>query len=401
MCQTSFADDSPFCGNDGQLTIQERSSAEHDARLGTVVGDYLLVAVVADGAMGRVYEARHRQSRDKVAVKVLHPEVEKDPVSLERFRREGETLGSLSHPHIVRVLEYGRHADGCHFMVMEFLHGQELSLVLRQGGALQPARALRVLCQLGLALDHAHSFGVIHRDLKPDNVFLQRSDVGDVVKILDFGSVKLQMEFGMKLTAFGTTLGSPYYMAPEQALGKADIDLRADVFAMASIAYELFTGKVAFEGGNIGDILMKILEKHPPSLKELGVRVPPGVDDVLSKGLSKDKAQRYAKASGLSAALAQAFGLEANSQTWADSSLTAIQQALELNSARAHRESPVATKAPSRALRFSSISLDEEALRPSSLLGRSSNSVFRSVVKAIAALSVVVFALAMVWFLSK
>jgi serine/threonine-protein kinase len=267
--------------------------------------------------MGRVYEGRHVETKARTGIKVLHPDVAKDSVAVERFRREFETAQMLDHPHVVQVLDHGETGDGSWFMTMEYLHGEELSDVIRRIGALPPERTLRIASQIALALDHAHSFGVIHRDLKPDNIFLTEGEDGDVVKILDFGSVKLQMEMGPKLTAFGTTLGSPYYMSPEQAMGKQDVDQRTDVFALAAIVYEMVTGKVAFEGAAVAEILMKIVNENPPAASGVNATYPPALDDVIDKGLRKDKTRRYESTLALADAVASGFGLTPNVELWA------------------------------------------------------------------------------------
>ena len=320
------------------MTIQEQLPNDVDPRLGQRLGEYLVVARVADGAMGRVYEGRHVGTRDRVAIKVLHAEVARDAVAVERFRREYESARDLAHPYIVKVIDFGSTADGLSFMTMEFLEGEELSKVLRRGGeagataaaapGIEPARVLRIFSQLALGLEHAHSFGVIHRDLKPDNIFLCRAADGDVVRILDFGSVKLQMETGPKLTAFGTTLGSPYYMSPEQAMGKHDVDQRTDVFALAAILYECVTGKVAFEAPNVAQILMKIINQAaiPPAQQVQGL--PPRMDDVIDRGLRKDKKSRYGSAALLVSALCDAYGVADDAAHWATAPMKEISDAL-------------------------------------------------------------------------
>src|SRR5205085_2236810 len=218
----------------------------------------------ADGAMGRVYEGRHHATKARVAIKVLHPEVARDAVAVERFKREYETDKEMKHPNVVRVIDFGTTADGLNFMTMEYLEGEELGNLRRRDGKLETKRMIRMVCQAAQGLDYAHSFGFIHRDLKPDNVFLCKGEGGETVRILDFGSVKLQMETGPKLTAFGTTLGSPYYMSPEQAKGLPDVDTRTDVFAIGAILYEMLTGKVASEAPTVAEILMKIVRHMPP-----------------------------------------------------------------------------------------------------------------------------------------
>lgn len=329
-CAAVYGDDVFFCGHDGTITIQEQDPNDFDPRLGTQLKSYIVAARVADGAMGRVYEGRHPETKKQVAIKVLHPDVASDPVAVERFKREFETAEEFDHPNIVKVEEFGETGDGSWFMTMEYLQGEELSGTIAREGALPPDRALRIVCQLADALDHAHSFGVIHRDLKPDNVFLVQSDDGDVVKVLDFGSVKLQMETGPKLTAFGTTLGSPYYMSPEQAMGKLDVDQRTDVFAIAAILWEMATGKVAFEGANVAEILMKIVNQDPPPPSSLNPRYPPAFDEVVLRGVRKDKTERPSSAGALADEVVRAFGLDGDHRRWAGASRSEIARALSM-----------------------------------------------------------------------
>ena len=262
-CGRAYPDAVFFCGEDGTITIEEQDPKDYDGRLGARLGGYIVVARVADGAMGRVFEGRHPETKARVAIKVLHTEVARDHVSVERFKREYESALELNHPHVVKVLEFGATSDGSQFLTMEYLEGEEVGKVLGRGQPMAHARIVRVVCQVALALEHAHSFGFIHRDLKPDNIFLCRTPNGDDVRVLDFGSVKLQVEMGAKLTAIGTTVGSPFYMSPEQAMGRADVDQRTDVFALGAILYEMLTDKVAFDAPNIAKILLRIMHEHP------------------------------------------------------------------------------------------------------------------------------------------
>ncbi len=320
-CGKKYPSDSiAFCGGCGTVTLQEQAPDDIDTRLGQRLGDYLVVARVADGAMGRVYEGRHHQTRERVAIKILHPDVARDQVAVERFKREYETANEMQHANIVKIIDFGATGDGLSFMTMEYLEGEELGHALRRDGTLQPARMIRVVCQAALGLDYAHSFGFIHRDLKPDNIFLVTGADGDTVRVLDFGSVKLQMETGPKLTAFGTTLGSPYYMSPEQAMGKSDVDHRTDVFALAAILYECVTGQIAFDAPNVAQILMKIIKQTPTPPSQLQQGLPPRIDDVIEKGLRKDKERRYKSASDLAKAVCEAFGLEPDLERWGNTS---------------------------------------------------------------------------------
>lgn len=312
---------------DGKITVEVQPPDDHDSRLGNKLGEYIVAARIADGGMGRVYEGRHPDTKQRVAIKVLHANIAEDAVAVERFKREYETAEEFDHTNMVKVHDFGATPDGSHFMTMEYLDGSELSGALADG-PFSPARILHVMSQLADGLDYAHSFGVVHRDMKPDNVFLCRSESGDVVKLLDFGSVKLQMEVGPKLTAFGTTLGSPYYMSPEQAMGKLDVDQRTDVFAAAAIAWELGTGKIAFDGGNVAEILTKIVGVDPAPPSSLNDKLSERFDAAVLGGVKKDKTERPASAGALADAIFKAFGLLDRSE-WLGKPVSELEAAIE------------------------------------------------------------------------
>ncbi len=286
-------------------------------RRGQQLGLHVLHEAIGDGAMGRVYRAEHAQSGATVAIKVLHPGVAADEVAVERFRREYQTAKALQHPAIVEVLEFSETEDGSYCMTMECLEGEELGARIEREGPLPPASLVRLICQVSLALEFAHDRGVVHRDLKPGNLFLCRSDDGDQLRILDFGSVKLESSPGAKLTAIGTTVGSPCYMSPEQARGETDLDRRTDVFAMAAILHEAATGQVAFGAPSVGEILERILEDEPPPVSLLNPDYPWSFDDVIKRALRKDKARRFFGANELAEAVLQSFGLSKEVERWA------------------------------------------------------------------------------------
>ena len=291
-CQRTFPNDAGFCPADGTaLTAASLAPAapSDDPRIGTrLCGRYELRRVVADGGMGRVYEGIDKQTDSRVAVKILHPDVAKDEIALERFKREYEINASLPHEHIVNVVDFQRDSVAdTWILVMEFLDGEELRYALKREKVLPPERVVRMMAQVAIGLDEAHARGFIHRDLKPDNVFLVGTREGDVVKLLDFGSAKDtgNQSNKKKLTVLGTTIGSPYYMAPEQAQGLETIDPRADIFALGAVLYECITGEVPFSGTNGPSILLAILTKDPaaPSTKSAKVKYPiaPAMDDVI------------------------------------------------------------------------------------------------------------------------
>ena len=218
---------------------------EVDAFLGrTVGGRYVIEALLGAGAMGRVYRAKQLSTERLVALKILHLHVSLDGVSRARFVREARTAGRVDHPNSVQVLDVDIDPDGTPFMVMELLAGEPLSEVIRREAPMPVARIVPLLRQVLLALAAAHEAGVVHRDLKPDNIVVTRRDDIEFVKVTDFGLAKL-MDDGdgasTKLTATGLVAGTPAYMAPEQAQGTAPLDARADVYALGVICHELLT----------------------------------------------------------------------------------------------------------------------------------------------------------------
>jgi serine/threonine protein kinase len=329
VCQRSFPNDAGFCPADGTAltaaSMAPIAPSADDPRIGTrLCGRYEIRRVVADGGMGRVYEGIDKQTDSRVAIKVLHDDVARDEVALERFKREYEISALLPHQHIVQVRDFQRDlVSSTWLLAMEFLEGEELRYVLKRDKVLPPERLVRMLAQVAIGLDEAHARSFIHRDLKPDNVFLCGTREGDNVKLLDFGSVKDQSGNRKKLTVLGTTIGSPYYMSPEQAQGLETIDARADVFALAAVIYECVTGEVPFTGNNGPSILLAIMTQDPvpPSVKSAAAGskypVPPGLDEVLETALAKNLAIRTRTVGGLADQVGHAYGLEGDHLLWA------------------------------------------------------------------------------------
>jgi eukaryotic-like serine/threonine-protein kinase len=327
ICQRVFPNDAGFCPADGTplaaSSMAPVAPSAEDPRIGArLCGRYEIRRVVADGGMGRVYEGIDKQTDSRIALKVLHEHVARDEVSLERFKREYEISALLPHEHIVRVLDFQRDPERKSWLlVMEFLDGEELRYILKREQVLAPERLVRMLSQVAIGLDQAHARSFIHRDLKPDNLFLCGTREGDIVKVLDFGSVKDQSGNRKKLTILGTTIGSPYYMSPEQAQGLDTIDARADVFALAAVTYECVTGEVPFAGNNGPSILLAIMTKDPvpPSAKAAGAKypVPPGLDEVLEVALAKNQSIRTPSAGALADAVGHAYGLTGDHLQWA------------------------------------------------------------------------------------
>lgn len=324
-CMRVFPDDAGFCPADGSA-LQHASMVPiantDDPRLGTkLCGRYELRRVVADGGMGRVYEGIDKQTNTRIAVKVLHDEVSKDEVSLERFKREYEISSNLPHDFIVKVMDFQRDTSGVWLLVMEFLDGEELRFILKREKTVPPERIVRMLAQTALGLDEAHARQFVHRDLKPDNLFLCGTREGDNVKILDFGSVKDKNKDAKKLTVLGTTIGSPFYMAPEQAQGLDTLDARADVFALAAITYECVGGMVPFTGNNGPSILLAILTKDPEPISSKAATakypIPKALDDVLEEALAKNPNIRTKTVGAFADAVGRAYGLSGDHKVWA------------------------------------------------------------------------------------
>ncbi len=326
-CQRVFPNDAGFCPADGTAlaaaSMAPAAPTADDVRIGTrLCGRYELRRVVADGGMGRVYEGIDKQSDSRIAVKMLHQDVARDEIALERFRREYEINASLPHEHIVKVLAFEHDmVSQARILVMEFLDGEELRYILKREKVLSPERVVRMISQVAMGLDEAHARGFIHRDLKPDNLFLCGTREGDDIKLLDFGSVKDTGNNRKKLTMLGTTIGSPYYMAPEQAQGLETIDPRADVFALAAVVYECITGEVPFGGTNGPSILLAILTKDPvpPTAKGATAKypIPPAMDDVLEVALAKNPNIRTKSVGDLADAVGAAYGLTGDHRQWA------------------------------------------------------------------------------------
>ena len=335
VCGRLYPPDAGFCPIEGsELTSATQApipSTDQDPRVGQVMFlRYQIRRVVADGGMGRVYEALDMQDKRSVAMKLLHPDVAKDEVSVERFKREFEISSKLPHDHIVEVLDFQPTTDGTYALVMEFLYGEELRNTLKREKVLPSARIVRMLSQIAVGLDKAHAIKYVHRDLKPDNIFLCQTSEGDIVKLLDFGSVKDKSEGGKKLTVLGTTIGSPFYMAPEQAQGLDTLDHRADVWAVAAIMYECMVGEVPFKGINGPSILLEILTKEPqpPSEAAKGQKypVPPTLDRVLAAAFKKNASMRIGSLGQLADSVGEAYGLTGGHQVWATTKEADLEQ---------------------------------------------------------------------------
>ena len=284
--------------------------AEAELAPGSELGAYLVDSVVGIGGMGTVYEAHHRVLGRRVAIKVLHRSVNTQE-TVDRLIDEGRAASNLGHPHIVECTDIGHTDDGRPYLVMEFLDGKTLAVEIAEHGMLPAARACNIALQIASALEVTHAAGIIHRDLKSDNVFLlPRVDGGDQVKVIDFGISKF--EVARHATRPGTILGTADFMSPEQVRDPGSVDARTDIYAIGVLLYHMLTGRLPFQDVEFPLVLSKIVDETPPPIADFRPTLPGNVIAVVEKAMARDRAERFASASELIKVLRQALP----EQTW-------------------------------------------------------------------------------------
>lgn len=299
------------------LGIAAVTSIYGSHRLGTMrrqnfdaqkVGVYTLRQKLGEGGMGEVYLAEHRLLKRPCAIKLIRPEKESDPNAIARFESEVQATARLTHMNTVEIYDYGHTDDGTFFYAMEFLPGLNLQELVERCGPLPPERVVYLLRQVCSALSEAHQTNLIHRDIKPGNIFAtERGRIYDIAKLLDFGlvkSLKPQAE-DMKLTIDGTVVGSPMYAPPERAFGDEDgeVDARGDIYSLGATAYYLLTGQPVFAGNSALKVLFAHVNEIPTSLTEINPHISEELNQVVLKCLEKKPADRYQTAAELEQAL--------------------------------------------------------------------------------------------------
>src|SRR5437867_1980498 len=283
VCNEKFEDTVSFCPKDGEVLEEDPS-----ALVGNVLdAQYQVEAVLGKGGMGAVYRARHILLGDRVAIKLLPPEMRSNTEWLRRFQREGQAARRFRHPNAVTVYDLRTSADGTIYLVMEYVEGFTLDAELRKRGTLSPAEALAMLSPIMSVLNAAHAMGVVHRDLKPENIMIGKASTGGepVVKLLDLGIAKLREVAGAEktgntnLTIAGQMLGTPYYMSPEQwgelpDDGNSEIDGRADIYSLGVVMYEIITGRRPFAGMTLPELRREHIQVTPPPLHKVIAEVP-------------------------------------------------------------------------------------------------------------------------------
>ena len=281
-----------------------------------IAGKYRLELVLGRGGMGTVYRATHTWTGRAVAVKYLHPDHAQDAASVGRFLREARAAASVRHPNAVDVLDMGQDTDGSAYLVLELLEGTTLGEHIAANKNLDPGAVARLLVPVIEALEELHRVGVVHRDFKPANIFLAVNKRGQVVpKLLDFGVAKVLDEEAGTATTTGIVVGTPAYMAPEQAAGNGEIGPWTDLWAVGAVLYQCLVGELPFMAPTPSLMLVDVMTKTAPKLATRRPDLSPAVCAVVDRALTKDPKARYQSAAQMAEALCQAAGVEISAQT--------------------------------------------------------------------------------------
>lgn len=290
-CGTEYQDSITLCPSDG-VALEKTG----DSLIGkTIIEKYRIEERLNEGGMGAVYRATHVLMDKTVAIKVLQPSLAADEKIVARFSREARAASRISHPHALSVTDFGESEDGIVFLVMEYLSGKTLKEIIRQDGPMPLSRVVEIIRQVGGALDAAHEQGVVHRDLKSENIMLLASNP-EYAKVLDFGIAKIREregEYDPGLTAPDLVIGTPQYMSPEQCSQSPGIDARSDVYSLGVIIYEMLVGHVPFSGESPTAIMMKHLQEPAPSVLDERPDLPSSLERVVSRAMAKQPENRY------------------------------------------------------------------------------------------------------------
>lgn len=279
----------------------------------TLAGKYRVEKLIKTGGMGAVYRGKHVLMDKTVAIKVLRPSLAVDNVVVARFSREAKAASRISHPHAVNVTDFGEAENGVVFLIMEYLDGRTLKEIIQAEGAFSLDRTVEIVRQVTGALEAAHGQGVVHRDLKSDNIMLVRHNGEEWAKVLDFGIAKIQQTEGsrdVEITQANLVVGTPQYMSPEQCSQTGPLDPRSDLYSLGIIIYEMLAGRVPFTGESPTVIMMKQVQDPPPSVLSARADLPASVDEVIKRALAKQPLDRFQSAGDLYAALAKAAAEE-------------------------------------------------------------------------------------------
>jgi serine/threonine-protein kinase len=273
-------------------------------------GKYRIVRLIGDGGMGTVYEAHHEFLETSVALKFLHSELAKRAGLGSRFLQEARVSARIRSPHVTHVTDVDQTADGSPYLVMELLHGEPLQQAMDRQGKLPPEQAVDFALQILSGLESAHAIGVVHRDLKPDNVFIVPASGGPLLKLIDFGIAKLRAstEFQKGLTRAGVIMGTPEYMAPEQLFAAENVDHRADLYSLGVILFEMLAGRRPADGDDVEAIVAAVVSGNVRHLADLEPALAPGLVAVVERALRPDREARFGSALEMRSALAPFAG---------------------------------------------------------------------------------------------
>jgi serine/threonine-protein kinase len=304
-CGDSHPTDATLCPRTGQPV--------GSGPCGSRIDRYEVEKLLGDGGMGAVYKARHAMLNQHVAIKLLHAEFARRGDMLERFLREARAAATVGNPHIIRVHDCGATADGRPFLVMELLEGEGVETLLRRERRVSPPRAVALVTQVLDGLEAAHTAGIIHRDMKPANVFIRRTPdpaTPEFVTVLDFGISKMSDPSGaqQQITQTGTMIGTPVYMAPEQIMSPKEVDRRVDIYATGVMLYEMLSGRLPYDGANTAELIVKACTMPPTPLLEVAPDVPPGLVAVVDQALAREPSQRFQTAAAFADALRRSLG---------------------------------------------------------------------------------------------
>lgn len=304
-CGVRYPAEFRVCPRDAAELDESDEDALRDDLVGKTLNEtYHVVRVIGEGGMGRVYEARHtRISSKRFAIKMLHPEFARQPQVISRFQREAEAAAAVQSPYVVTVFDVDRTPEGRPFLVNEFLEGREFADYLTATGKMKIGPAVRIVRQICKALAAAHAKGVVHRDMKPENVFLTGDLAMPTAKVIDFGISKVDDAPGTALTQTGMIMGTPSYMAPEQARGER-VDHRADIYAVGAILYCALTGSRPFDRNDPTATLTAVLTEEPPRPRSLEPSIPEPLEMIIQRAMAKEPQDRFQTMEELDAELA-------------------------------------------------------------------------------------------------
>ncbi len=317
-CHTIYRTDYLICPQDGTRLVEVGVWPD-----GLVIrGKYKILNKVGQGGMGSVYRALHLAFDEERAIKVISAELMSDDLFVKRFKYEAVITRKLQHPNAVRVDDIDEAEDGRPFIVMEFIQGQSLKKLIREKGALPAERVCAIIRQVAEALDAAHKLGMIHRDIKPDNIVLIDAPQGEIAKVLDFGIAKLKearmgSEAKLTLTGAGVLVGTPQYMSPEQAMGKRgdELDGRSDLYSLGVVMYHMLSGKLPFKADTTMAAILAHVQKPAVDIREMrpDLHIPPPIASLVMKTLEKDPNMRPPTARAFIEEIDRAFKLVSES----------------------------------------------------------------------------------------